>query len=98
MACLLSVVYAEARGEPKLGQEGVAHVILNRARENNRPICEVVKERGQFYSKRPPASFKVNVSGKDPTKGATHFRTKDSSHWLGAKKTVRIGNHTFYAK
>lgn len=98
MACLLSVVYAEARGESNRGKEAVAHVVLNRARETNRSVCQVVNESGQFKQKRPPRSFKINLSGKDPTKGATYFRTKDASSWLGYKKKIRIGNHTFYGK
>lgn len=98
MACLLSVVYAEARGESTIGQEAVAHVILNRARENNKSVCSVVQQPGQFRKAKPPASFRVNISGKDPTKGATYFRTKDARSWLGKTKTVRIGGHTFYGQ
>lgn len=95
--CLYSTVYAEARGESKHGQEAVAHVVLNRA-STKRTVCSVVSEPGQFKRKRPPESFKVNVTGPDPTRGATHFRTKDAPTWGKLRKYIRIGNHTFYGK
>ena len=41
-------VYHEARGEPEIGQLAVAHVTLNRARDEKKSVAEVVKEPRQF--------------------------------------------------
>ena len=46
--CLALAIFSEARGEPTLGQEAVAHVIMNRAEILNMQVCEVVVEKGQF--------------------------------------------------
>lgn len=46
--CMALNVYHESRGEEKLGQYAVAMVTMNRAKERNKPICEVVTERKQF--------------------------------------------------
>lgn len=45
-ACLALNVYYEARGESVLGQEAVAHVVLNRAESSRYPddICGVVSQ------------------------------------------------------
>lgn len=92
------MVWAEARGEPEKGQIAVAHVVLNRVRKSGRSICTVTNRPGQFTQKSFPKAFTVNLLGKDPTGGATHFRTKDSQMWLGLNKYVRIGGHTFYGE
>jgi len=98
MACLLSVVWPEARGESKLGQEAVAHVVMNRAKKSGRGVCEVVREPGQFVRGQPPSSFRVNINSRDPTNGATHFQVRDLPRWLGLRKYIKIGNHTFYGR
>ncbi len=54
--CLAQAVYFEGRGEPAVGQQAIAHVILNRVRDSRYPstICGVVyqnqgqKNRCQF--------------------------------------------------
>lgn len=87
--CLTKVVYHEARGEPKLGQIGVAFVVLNRVNSNNFPkkICEVVYQPKQFSNienclvKDVPSWYRAKqvamsvYLGKldDPTHGATHY-------------------------
>ncbi len=48
LVCLALAVYEEARGEPLVGQEAVAMVVLNRARQAHRPVCQVVFAPGQF--------------------------------------------------
>lgn len=96
--CLLSAVFGEAQGESRLGQEAVAHVVVNRSREQGKSFCYVVNEPGQFKPKQPPRHFTVNFRGVDPTKGATHFRTANLKEWLGMKKKITIGGHTFYGK
>lgn len=85
-------------GETQRGQEAVAHVILNRARQSGQSVCSIVAERGQFQQATPPDSFRVTTTGPDPTGGATHFRTRDMPRWLGLRRYIRIGNHTFYGR
>jgi len=48
MKCLAQAVYFESRGEPLIGQLGVAQVILNRSKDPRFPssVCEVVHQRG----------------------------------------------------
>lgn len=94
--CIRDVVWAEARGESSLGQSAVAWVVLNRARETKQSPCSVVKQRGQFRRMEAPRSFRVSTEGPDPTKGATHFRTKYVKSWLGLKPYITIGGHVFY--
>ncbi|MEK9768065.1 MAG: cell wall hydrolase [Betaproteobacteria bacterium] len=46
LTCLAVAIYFEARGEPQIGQLGVAQVILNRVASDKFPdnICDVVME------------------------------------------------------
>ncbi|MBX9633597.1 MAG: cell wall hydrolase [Magnetospirillum sp.] len=48
MQCLARAVYFESRGEPLIGQLGVAQVILNRSKDPRFPssVCGVVHQRG----------------------------------------------------
>jgi hypothetical protein len=96
--CIRQVVWAEARGESKVGKSAVAHVILNRAKSYRKSPCSVVRERGQFKRGNPPKDFYVGISPTDPTGGATHFRTKDMKSWMGIPRKIRIGGHTFYGR
>lgn len=96
LACLLSIIYPEAKGESPRGQQAVAHVVLNRARVWRKSICQVVKERGQFVRQTPPKSFKFALKSNDPTNGALYFRNKGPRVWLGRRLKVKIGNHYFY--
>ena len=45
--CLASVIYHEARGEPKIGQLAVAHVVINRMESGRFPdsLCDVVYQK-----------------------------------------------------
>ena len=96
--CIRRVVWAEARGESQLGQQAVAHVILNRARQSGKPVCAVVSEKGQFRQGNPPSNFRVSTEGPDPTRGATFFQRRDLKRWLGNRRYIRIGKHTFYGR
>lgn len=87
--CLSTVVYTEARGEPLIGQTAVAHVVINRSKKYNRPVCSVAWHKNQFSGMRVPSkrirnskSFKqaeivaANVyygKSKDPTNGSLYF-------------------------
>ena len=50
LACLAEAIYFEARGTGAAGEEAVAHVIVNRTRENGFPssVCGVVRDGCQF--------------------------------------------------
>ncbi len=105
-------VYHEARGEPEVGKLAVAHVTLNRAREEQKRVAEVVKEPNQFswtdQKKSPtlelnPLQDSLRVALKamtttDFTGGATYFHRHDLSPDWTAKMTftARYGSHKFY--
>lgn len=44
--CLAEAIYFEARGEPEAGRVAIAHVVLNRAADDDHPddICAVIRE------------------------------------------------------
>lgn len=48
LLCLSLVVFRESRGEPIEGQQAVVEVVLNRAKNSNKPLCDVVFQKGQF--------------------------------------------------
>jgi len=81
-------VYHEARSEPEIGQMAVVFVTLNRAKEQHRPIKEIVQEPYQFswtFQKKsylpddPKAFLKcmesvyIALQNQDFTQGATHY-------------------------
>jgi hypothetical protein len=96
--CIEEVVYAEARGESVKGQQAVAYTIINRATQYQQTVCSVARQPGQYVRREPPSSFKLLLGDVDPTHGATHFQRRDMPRWLGLRKYIRIGNHTFYGK
>lgn len=103
IVCIAQAIYGEARGEKELGQRGVGHVILNRAKKRQLTPCQVIRQPGQF-------SFKIkaryrgkswdrawqiaNHLGKDPTGGAIYFNTVAFAGKY--KLTTIIGNHKFF--
>lgn len=46
--CMLKNIYHEARGEGVEGMQAVALVTLNRAKQQDKTVCEVVYQRKQF--------------------------------------------------
>jgi N-acetylmuramoyl-L-alanine amidase len=86
--CAALVVYGEARGEPYVGQEAVAHVVLNRARLNKTTVCWEAFKPDQFFgvhtirelpkgrawqSAIKAARIVIEGGSADFTNGATHF-------------------------
>lgn len=86
--CMATAVHLESRGESGLGQRAVAHVILNRSKKQNRPVCDIVWQRGQFAMRIPSkrtmesksysnalevAKMVMTGQSKDPTRGALFF-------------------------
>lgn len=81
-------VYHEARSEPQLGQVAIVHVTLNRAKEKNLPIKEIVTQPYQFswtfqkdsYVPDDTKAFLqclqsvyIALQTTDITRGATHY-------------------------
>jgi N-acetylmuramoyl-L-alanine amidase len=82
-------IYHESRGEPEIAQIAVAQVTINRAREQEKTVKQVVKTKKQFSWvgkkrqdpwRKDPAGFARStlaavkaVGHKDITDGATHF-------------------------
>lgn len=102
-----STVYYEARGEGVEGMRSVAHVIYNRAREQGKRPCIIVRQPKQFATgpSRPNdrlwqlAKRIVLDPGEDITRGATYFH----ANWIRKPQwayrfrvTLNLGNHIFY--
>jgi N-acetylmuramoyl-L-alanine amidase len=97
-------VYHEARSEPQIGQVAVAHVTLNRAKNLNMSIKDVVRQPYQFswtFQKKsyipddPQAFFKcmhsvyVALQTHDFTSGATFYHLdKIDPFWTSELKYV----------
>lgn len=71
ITCMAVAVYFEARGEPLVGQLAVAHVIINRTKDERYPgnICEVVKQGPTYkwkegYPVRDKCQFSFYCDGK----------------------------------
>ena len=109
--CIAKAVYAEARGESREGQRAIAHVILNRMRDNDMTACEVISSRGQFtydhrfkvtekeaYHAAQDIAREALEGEKDPTHGAISFHIKKVHPCWDSKmkRTVTIGHHYFY--
>lgn len=68
LTCLVAAIFFEARDQPLLGQEMVAHVIMNRVEHHAYPddVCSVVYERRQF-------SFTHDGMSDDPGDYTTYY-------------------------
>ena len=83
--CLALNIYSESRSESVIGQYAVAQVTLNRAREKNEKVCDVVSKPYQF-------SWAVNTFYK---KGGSYLlteegRPKDKLAWAVAKAIAEV--------
>ena len=110
--CMVANVWHEARGESIKGMHAVALVTMNRVRQRNKTVCEIVYEPRQF-------SWTVNVTSdmldnidnvrravanvmtnniSDFTNGATHYHANYVSPlWASSMRRVAIvGKHHFY--
>ncbi|HPD01796.1 MAG TPA: spore cortex-lytic enzyme [Clostridia bacterium] len=108
---LARCVYAEARGEPYLGQVAVAAVVLNRVRDGRFPntIAGVIYQPYAFTSVNdgqinmaPNATAikaaKDAMNGWDPTNGCLYFYNpaKSTSKWILSRPVhLVIGTHAF---
>lgn len=108
---LARCVYAEARGEPYVGQVAVAAVILNRVRSSSFPntISGVIYQPGAFTC---VSDGQINLSpnqtaynaardalnGYDPTGGCLYYYNPATatSKWIWSLKvTLKVGRHNF---
>jgi N-acetylmuramoyl-L-alanine amidase len=108
---LAHLVYGEARGEPYVGQVGVAAVVLNRTRDSRFPktIAGVIYEPGAFDAvydgqiNLEPDDAAYNaardaLNGWDPTYGCVYYYNPATatSSWIWSRPILlRIGNHNF---
>ncbi|WP_290585104.1 spore cortex-lytic enzyme [Alicyclobacillus sp.] len=108
---LTHVVYAEARGEPYVGQVAVAAVVLNRLHDPRFPhtIPGIVYQPGAFTSVQdgqinlqPDATARKAVldavHGWDPSHGAVYYFNPDTatSDWIWSRPQIlKIGKHIF---
>lgn len=66
--CILKNIYHEARGEGVEGMKAVALVTLNRAKQQDKTVCEVVYQRKQFSwtttakGRNKPVTGDINVA------------------------------------
>lgn len=88
-------IYHEARGESRRGKVAVGHVIMNRAEEKNKDVCDVIKEKSQFSFVRNGKAPKPKETEKfyesmtlasDILAEKTKDPTKGSKYFWSAKK------------
>lgn len=109
--CMVDNLYHEARGEGVIGMGAVASVVLNRAKQKHKSICDVVYQHKQFswvgkrLSKRGNlhdvfivATHALDGTLFDVTGGATHYHSAATKpKWTKHMVfLVRINNHIFY--
>ena len=102
---LARLVYAEARGEPYVGQVAVAAVVLNRVRSSSFPntIAGVIYNDGQINL--TPNQTAINaandaMNGWDPTYGCLYYYNPATAtnSWIKQKPIhLTIGQHVFCA-
>jgi len=108
---LARCVYAEARGEPYVGQVAIAAVVLNRVDSKKFPntISGVIYQKGAFtcvddgqinYSPNSTAykAAKDALNGWDPTNGCLYYYNPATatSKWIWSLKVeLTIGRHSF---
>ena len=90
LMCLALNVYKEARGEPFVGKTAVAHVTLNRTKERNKTVCQVVLEPKQFSWTINQVKRGKLVKGAEPD-----LKSKEWKESLqAAQVTLRTRDHT----
>ena len=112
--CMVANVWHEARGEGIKGMHAVALVTMNRAKQRQKSVCDVVYEPRQFSwtvnvtsdmldnidDVRKAAADVMTDSINDITNGATHYHASYVSPlWADKMQRVAvIGKHHFYRK
>lgn len=87
--CLAFAIYMESKSEPIKGQQAVAEVVLNRAKDSRFPdnLCDVVRQKGQFswYSR------KLDITNKPK---AVNKEQWEIAHRVAQEQLVRKTNYT----
>jgi len=97
--CLATAIYFEARSESRLGQVGVAQVILNRVRDDAYPdtICDVVF---QNENRRNACQFSFACDGRSdkPSERRAWLRAKENAEEVleGHGLIPALGTATHY--
>ena len=86
VACLARAVYQEASTQGKRGREAVLAVILNRAIEQKKHVCEIIRQPSQFSWVRQG----TNVAKLTDSKDAERFVLSVVA------KTARSGYNSFH--
>jgi spore germination cell wall hydrolase CwlJ-like protein len=110
--CLAKIIYAEARGEPRESQVGVAYTVKNRRlKARNKSICQIARSRAYVSRNiRNPKNKKYFgrmarkvLTGEIPNnvKNATHFvatTLQRKPKWYNKKNIIaKYGRHEFLA-
>jgi len=76
--CLALNIYFEARGEPRVGQRAVGHVVLNRVADKRFPgnVCDVVRQGGDSRRFRCQFSWWCDGRSDDPEDQRAWDRSK----------------------
>ena len=112
--CMVENIWHEARGEGIKGMHAVALVTMNRAKQRQKTVCEIVYEPRQFSwtdnvtsdmldnidDVRKAAANVMTGNVNDFTNGATHYHASYVSPlWASSMQRVAvIGKHHFYRK
>ena len=86
VACLARAVYQEANTQGERGREAVLAVIINRAIDQQKHVCEIIKQTSQFSW----VKHDTNVTKLTESKEAEKFVLKVVA------KTVRAGYNSFH--
>jgi spore germination cell wall hydrolase CwlJ-like protein len=104
--CLAYAVYKEANVEIDKGRIAVKDVILNRAKQNNKSVCWVIKQSGQFTYKGMKTNVVASplmlkryhqISSKKvlPQSYIYFFNKRLNPKWARGFKCKIVGNHKF---
>lgn len=85
VACLARAVYQEANTQGKHGREAVMAVIINRAIDQQKHVCEIVRQPSQFSW----VKHDTNVAKLTDSKESERFVLNVVA------KTVRVGYNSF---
>ena len=83
--CLAASLYHEARGEGIVGQYAVALVTMNRSKQQNKPVCDVVFQPKQFswtnkHVTRTDSGWKLS----------SRLHPKDTDAWQRAVRIAQV--------
>ena len=86
VACLARAVYQEANTQGERGREAVMAVIVNRAMQQRRHVCEVVRQPSQFSWVKHTTNVAKLTDSKESEKFVLNV----------VAKTVRVGYNSFH--